>query len=151
MKKEKISAGASDGVINAGAGEKSVGLPTNDSERLICGEKKYALPVELSPEDQQIYQAGLTTREDIVACSSQCVKRETLLLDPLYNFTSYCDEPDNLTVGILVPASKNYCSISVETLGIVPEELYDDDFCNGLKSAVQNYINQYEKENEESY
>ena len=47
-----------------------------------------------------------------------------------------------LCIGVLEPAAKRYPSLSIKTIGLIPNELYDDDFCDELKSVVENFIHQ---------
>lgn len=120
------------------------------SDTLNKGKKLYASPEDLSPEDLKIYLAGKDAQEELISSSSIEVDKKSLVLDPLWNFTSYDDEPDDeLAIGVLVPTAKRYPSLSIKTIGLIPDELYNDDFCNGLKFVIKNYINNYEK-NEES-
>ena len=135
--KKKISAAISGGGINS---EKFVSL-AGGSDTLNKGKKQYASPEDLSPEDLKIYLAGKDVQEELIACSSIMVDKKSLVLDKLWNFTSYDDEPDDeLTIGILVPAAKRYPSLSIKTIGLIPDELYDNDFCDELKSVVENFI-----------
>ena len=136
MKKKKEAA-ISGGGKNS---EKMVSL-AGGSDDLIKGKKQYASPEDLSPEDLKIYLAGKDVQEGLISCSSIEVDKESLVLDPLWNFTSYDDEPDEeLVIGVLEPAAKRYPSLSIKTIGLIPNELYDDDFCDELKSVVENFI-----------
>lgn len=145
MKKEKIAV-VSGGVKNA---EKKGSLP-EASDTLIKEKKQYASPDDLSPEDLKIYLAGEAAQRDIISNSSVVVDKNSLVLDPLWNFASYNEEPDdNFMIGILEPASKRYPSLSIKTIGLIPSELYDDNFCDELKSVVDSFINQKVKDDEE--
>ena len=128
-------------VISGGKkSEKFVSL-AGDSDDLIKGKKQYASPEDLSPEDLKIYLASKEMQEELIACSSIDVDPKTLVLDELRNFTSYGDEPnEELVIGVLEPAAKRYPSLSIKTIGLIPNELYDDDFCDELKSVVENFI-----------
>ena len=113
------------------------------SDTLNKGKKLYASPEDLSPEDLKIYLAGKDAQEELISSSSIEVDKKSLVLDPLWNFTSYDDEPDDeLAIGVLVPTAKRYPSLSIKTIGLIPDELYDEDFCDELKSVVENFIHQ---------
>ena len=132
-----------DAVISGGKNsEKFVSL-AGGSDDLIKGKKQYASPEDLSPEDLKIYLASKEMQEELIACSSIDVDPKTLVLDELWNFTSYGDEPnEELVIGVLEPAAKRYPSLSIKTIGLIPNELYDDDFCDELKSLVEYFIHQ---------
>ena len=145
MKKKKEAA-ISGGIKNT---EKFVSL-AGGSDDLIKGKKQYASPEDLSPEDLKIYLASKEMQEELIACSSIDVDPKTLLLDELWNFTPYGDEPnEELVIGVLEPAAKRYPSLSIKTIGLIPDELYDDDFCDELKSVVESFINQKLEDDEE--
>lgn len=145
MRKKKEAA------ISGGVKNSEMFVPlAGGSDDLIKGKKQYASPEDLSPEDQKIYLAGKVEQEELIACSSIEVDKESLMLDPLWNFTHYDDEmDDDLTIGVLVPAAKRYPSLSIKTIGLIPDELYDEDFCNELKSVVENFIHQKLEDDEE--
>lgn len=140
-----------DAAISGGGknSEKMVSL-AGGSDDLIKGKKQYASPEDLSPEDLKIYLASKEMQEELIACSSIEVDPKTLVLDELWNFTSYGDEPnEELVIGVLEPAAKRYPSLSIKTIGLIPNELYDDDFCDELKSVVESFINQKIEDDEE--
>ena len=131
-----------DAVISDGGknSEKKSSL-LKSSDTLNKGKKQYASPEDLSPEDLKIYLASKEMQEELIACSSIDVDPKTLVLDELWNFTSYGDEPnEELVIGVLEPAAKRYPSLSIKTIGLIPNKLYDDDFCDELKSVVENFI-----------
>ena len=128
-------------VISGGKNSEKMGSLLESSETLNKGKKQYASPEDLSPEDLKIYLASKEMQEELIACSSIDVDPKTLLLDELWNFTPYGDEPnEELVIGVLEPAAKRYPSLSIKTIGLIPNELYDDDFCDELKSVVENFI-----------
>lgn len=128
-------------VISGGKNSEKMGSLLESSDTLNKGKKQYASPEDLSPEDQKIYLASKEMQEELIACSSIDVDPKTLVLDELWNFTSYGDEPnEELVIGVLEPAAKRYPSLSIKTIGLIPNELYDDDFCDELKSVVENFI-----------
>lgn len=128
-------------VISGGKNSEKMGSLLESSDTLNKGKKQYASPEDLSPEDLKIYLASKEMQEELIACSSIDVDPKTLLLDELWNFTPYGDEPnEELVIGVLEPAAKRYPSLSIKTIGLIPNELYDDDFCDELKSVVENFI-----------
>ena len=128
-------------VISGGKNSEKMGSLLESSDTLNKGKKQYASPEDLSPEDLKIYLASKEMQEELIACSSIDVDPKTLVLDELRNFTSYGDEPnEELVIGVLEPAAKRYPSLSIKTIGLIPNELYDDDFCDELKSVVENFI-----------
>lgn len=128
-------------VISGDKNSEKMGSLLESSDTLNKGKKQYASPEDLSPEDLKIYLASKEMQEELIACSSIDVDPKTLVLDELRNFTSYGDEPnEELVIGVLEPAAKRYPSLSIKTIGLIPNELYDDDFCDELKSVVENFI-----------
>lgn len=135
MKKENEAA------ISGGKKSEKMDPLLESSDTLNKGKKQYASPEDLSPEDLKIYLASKEMQEELIACSSIDVDPKTLVLDEFWNFTSYGDEPnEELVIGVLEPAAKRYPSLSIKTIGLIPNELYDDDFCDELKSVVENFI-----------
>lgn len=144
MKKKKEAA------ISGGKNSEKMSSLLESSDTLNKGKKQYASPDDLSPEDLKIYLASKEMQEELIACSSIDVDPKTLVLDELWNFTSYGDEPnEELVIGVLEPAAKRYPSLSIKTIGLIPNELYDDDFCDELKSVVENFIHQKLEDDEE--
>lgn len=144
MKKKKEAA------ISGGKKSEKFVSQAGGSDTLNKGKKQYASPEDLSPEDLKIYLASKEMQEELIACSSIDVDPKTLVLDELGNFTSYGDEPnEELVIGVLEPAAKRYPSLSIKTIGLIPDELYDDDFCDELKSVVESFINQKLEDDEE--